>query len=49
MSDWHECDPAPEFSGVLVTDTLKFIDEYKHEINYCPYCGTPAEELINDE
>jgi len=50
MSDiWHNCDKAPKpYLVVLTANEFKFIDEYEHPINYCPYCGKSKGELRND-
>jgi len=48
MSDnFHRCDESPDYVTVIIEDRcLKFVDEYKFEINYCPYCGKSEEDLV---
>jgi len=44
--NWHDCPEDLGYRAVYYDGkTLAFIDEYKFDINYCPYCGQSAEEL----
>jgi len=44
--NWHRCPNGPEYVTVVLDgDTLKFVDEYEFEINYCPYCGKAKDGL----
>lgn len=51
MSDtlFHRCEQGPDFVTVVIKDgALKFVDEYEFEINFCPYCGESAAELMHE-
>jgi hypothetical protein len=42
----HICSESPPWSGVIIENgDLKMVDEYKFNINYCPYCGRTEEEI----
>jgi hypothetical protein len=50
MTWWHECSEGPDWRVLIENDgTVHFTDEHKFEINYCPFCGREAEQIINNK